>query len=68
MTVFWGGCRYEGKYSRVAGSRRPASWPARFDAQTFDAGNVTDEQFRSVGTPRGIRVGVKYALAGQPRR
>ena len=28
--------------------------------RTFDAGNVTDEQFRSVGAPRGIWIGVKY--------
>ncbi len=34
--------------------------------RTFDAGNVTDEQFRSVGAPRGIWVGMKYTLPGQP--
>jgi outer membrane receptor protein involved in Fe transport len=28
--------------------------------RTFDAGNVTAEQFRSVGAPRGIWIGVKY--------
>ncbi len=28
--------------------------------RTFGAGNVTDEQFRSVGAPRGIWIGVKY--------
>src|SRR5882672_5078491 len=35
--------------------------------RTFNAspGNVTDEQFRSVGAPRGIWVGVKYDL-GKP--
>jgi len=36
--------------------------------RTFDAGNVTDEQFRSVGAPRGIWVGMKYTLPGQPGR
>ncbi len=33
--------------------------------RTFDAGNVTAEQFRSVGAPRGIWVGVKYDF-GKP--
>jgi len=30
--------------------------------RTFDAGNVTDEQFRSTGAPRAFWVGVKYAI------
>jgi iron complex outermembrane recepter protein len=30
--------------------------------RTFDAGNVTDEQFRSAGAPRAVWVGVKYAI------
>ncbi|MEK6211190.1 MAG: TonB-dependent receptor [Pseudomonadota bacterium] len=33
--------------------------------RTFDAGNVTEEQFRSAGAPRGIWVGVKYDF-GKP--
>ncbi|MGQ0577885.1 MAG: TonB-dependent receptor [Betaproteobacteria bacterium] len=36
--------------------------------RTFDAGNVTDEQFRAAGAPRGVWVGVKYTLPGQPGR
>ncbi len=35
--------------------------------RTFDAGNVTDEQFRSTGAPRGMWVGVKYDF-GRPAR
>jgi len=35
--------------------------------RTFDAGNVTDEQFRSTGAPRGMWVGVKYDF-GNTRR
>ena len=35
--------------------------------RTFDAGNVSTEQFRSVGAPRGIWVGVKYDF-GKPDR
>jgi len=30
--------------------------------RTFDASNVTDEQFRSAGAPRAFWVGVKYAI------
>ena len=30
--------------------------------RTFDAGNVTAEQFRSTGAPRAFWVGVKYAI------
>jgi len=30
--------------------------------RTFDAGNVTNEQFRSTGAPRAFWVGVKYAI------
>ena len=33
--------------------------------RTFDAANVTNEQFRSVGAPRGIWIGVKYDF-GKP--
>jgi outer membrane receptor protein involved in Fe transport len=33
--------------------------------RTFNAGIVTPEQFRSVGAPRGIWVGVKYDF-GKP--
>ena len=36
--------------------------------RTFDATNVTDEQFRSTGAPRAIWVGVKYAMEKAPRR
>jgi len=35
--------------------------------RTFDAGNVTNEQFRSAGAPRGIWAGVKYDF-GKPGR
>jgi len=35
--------------------------------RTFDAGNVTVEQFRSTGAPRGMWVGVKYDF-GRPAR
>jgi outer membrane receptor protein involved in Fe transport len=36
--------------------------------RSFDAGNVTDEQFRSTGAPRAAWIGVKYTLEKQPRR
>lgn len=35
--------------------------------RTFDASNVTDEQFRSTGAPRGIWVGLKYDFANANR-
>jgi iron complex outermembrane receptor protein len=34
--------------------------------RTFDAGNVTDEQFRSTGAPRAFWVGVKYTMGQKP--
>ena len=34
--------------------------------RTFDAGNVTGEQFRSTGAPRAIWVGVKYTIGQKP--
>ena len=34
--------------------------------RTFDAGNVTDEQFRSAGAPRAAWVGVKYTFGKTP--
>ena len=34
--------------------------------RTFDAGNVTGEQFRSAGAPRAFWVGVKYAFGQKP--
>jgi iron complex outermembrane recepter protein len=30
--------------------------------RTFDAGNVTNEQFRSTGAPRAVWVGVNCAI------
>lgn len=39
---------------------------ARFDVQTFYAGNVTEDQFCSAGTPRGIWVRVRHDL-GKPQ-
>ena len=35
--------------------------------RTFDAGNVTGEQFRSTGAPRAIWVGVNYAIDPKPK-
>jgi hypothetical protein len=34
-----------------------------FVGGTFDASNVQAEQFRSVGAPRGVWVGLKYQFA-----
>ena len=34
--------------------------------RTFDASNVTDEQFRSAGAPRAVWVGVKYTMGQKP--
>ena len=34
--------------------------------RTFDAGNVTGEQFRSAGAPRAVWVGVKYTMGQKP--
>ena len=34
--------------------------------RTFDAGNVTGEQFRSAGAPRAFWVGVKYTIGQKP--
>ena len=34
--------------------------------RTFDASNVTDEQFRSAGAPRAFWVGVKYTMGQKP--
>ena len=34
--------------------------------RTFDAGNVTGEQFRSAGAPRAFWVGVKYTIGKTP--
>ncbi len=36
--------------------------------RTFDAGNVTGEQFRSTGAPRAAWVGVNYTFEKLPRR
>ena len=34
--------------------------------RTFDAGNVTGEQFRSAGAPRAFWLGVNYTIGKKP--